>query len=83
MEEIILTSPCDLYGRKATSLYHFMQSLNTNVWIEKIELERRVDCSSLIGILSLGIVKGDKINISAYEKKYLDDILKYLNDLIV
>ena len=77
----LLKSPCDLHGRNATNFYQFIQSLETPVWIEKFSLSRVIDCSSLIAILSIGIVKDDEIKITAYDKKSLNDIVRYLNKL--
>lgn len=63
MEENIIVCPCNLYGRTAIALHQFADSISCSISLKKIGVDRNIDCSSLIGILSLGIVKGDKIKI--------------------
>lgn len=78
MCEIELEIPCDLCGRKAA---HFVQEITNNIKnnIYCHKDNRQVNSKSLLGILSLGIKKGDKVFFK-YEKEkdilYIQNILK-------
>ncbi len=50
-----------LHARPATFLIQKANEFKCSLWIEKDE--RRVNAKSLLGVLSLGVVKGATINI--------------------
>lgn len=64
MEGNILKCPCGLHGRTAIGLHQLADSLHCLVLIEKMDVGRSVNCSSLLGILSLGVETGDEIKIN-------------------
>lgn len=50
-----------LHARPATFLIQKANEFKCSLWIEKDE--RRVNAKSLLGVLSLGVAKGNEINI--------------------
>ena len=52
-----------LHGRPATFFIQRANEFKSSIWVEKDE--RRVNAKSLLGVLSLGIVKGTSISIIA------------------
>lgn len=64
MEGNILKCPCGLHGRTAIGLHQLADSLPCLVLIEKVNVGRSVNCSSLLGIPSLGVEAGDEIKLT-------------------
>ena len=56
-----LTNQVGLHARPATFFIQKANEFKSNIWIEREE--RKVNAKSLLGVLSLGIVKGGEINI--------------------
>lgn len=52
-----------LHARPATFFIQRANEFKSSIWVEKDE--RRVNAKSLLGVLSLGIVKGTTINLVA------------------
>lgn len=52
-----------LHARPATFFIQKANSYKSSIWVEKDE--RRVNAKSLLGVLSLGIVKGTEITLIA------------------
>ena len=52
-----------LHARPATFFIQKANEFKSGIWVEKDE--RRVNAKSLLGVLSLGIIKGTKITIIA------------------
>ena len=52
-----------LHARPATFFIQKANEFKSSIWVEKDE--RRVNAKSLLGVLSLGIVKGTAINLIA------------------
>ena len=52
-----------LHARPATFFIQKANEFKSSIWIERDE--RRVNAKSLLGVLSLGIVKGTAVNIVA------------------
>ena len=52
-----------LHARPATFFIQKANEFKSSIWVEKDE--RRVNAKSLLGVLSLGIVKGTTINLIA------------------
>ena len=54
-------SPCDLYGHSARQLHNAISGIGGRWTIEKPQENRACDASSLLGLLRLGVHKGDTI----------------------
>jgi len=63
IKEVVINNQVGLHARPATFFIQKANEFKSSVWIEKDE--RRVNAKSLLGVLSLGIVKGTTINIIA------------------
>ncbi len=63
IKEAVIKNQVGLHARPATFFIQKANEFRSSIWIEKDE--RRVNAKSLLGVLSLGIVKGTKINIVA------------------
>ena len=61
--EVTINNQVGLHARPATFFIQKANEFKSVIWIEKEE--RRVNAKSLLGVLSLGIVKGTTINIIA------------------
>ncbi len=63
VKEVVINNQVGLYARPATFFIQKANEFNCSIWVEKDE--RRVNAKSLLGVLSLGIVKGTRIKIIA------------------
>lgn len=63
VKEVVINNQVGLYARPATFFIQKANEFNCSIWVEKDE--RRVNAKSLLGVLSLGIVKGTQIKIIA------------------
>lgn len=63
IKETVVTNQVGLHARPATFFIQKANEFKISIWIEKEE--RRVNAKSLLGVLSLGIVKGSSIRIIA------------------
>lgn len=63
IREVTINNQVGLHARPATFFIQKANEFKSSIWIEKDE--RRVNAKSLLGVLSLGIVKGTSINIIA------------------
>lgn len=61
--EVTVQNSVGLHARPATFFIQRANEFKSSVWVEKDE--RRVNAKSLLGVLSLGIVKGTSISILA------------------
>ena len=61
--EVTVTNAVGLHARPATFFIQRANSFKSSIWVEKDD--RRVNAKSLLGVLSLGIVKGTTITIIA------------------
>ncbi|MDR1736375.1 MAG: HPr family phosphocarrier protein [Oscillospiraceae bacterium] len=61
--EATVNNQVGLHARPATFFIQKANEFKSSVWVEKDE--RRVNAKSLLGVLSLGIIKGTSINIIA------------------
>ena len=61
--EIVVVNDVGLHARPATFFIQKANSYKASIWIEKDD--RRVNAKSLLGVLSMGIVKGTVITIIA------------------
>ena len=55
-QEITVQNEVGLHARPATYFFQKANEFKSGIWVEKEE--RRVNAKSLLGVLSLGIVKG-------------------------
>ena len=62
-KEVVINNQVGLHARPATFFIQKANEFKCSIWVEKDE--RRVNAKSLLGVLSLGIVKGTKVNIIA------------------
>ena len=62
-KEVEVKNSVGLHARPATFFIQKANEYKSSIWVEKEE--RRVNAKSLLGVLSLGIVKGTKISIIA------------------
>ena len=63
MKETVVNNQVGLNARPATFFIQKANEFKSSVWVEKDE--RRVNAKGLLGVLSLGIVKGTPINLIA------------------
>ena len=63
MKEAVVNNQVGLHARPATFFIQKANEYKSSIWVEKEE--RRVNAKSLLGVLSLGIVKGTAINLIA------------------
>ncbi|MCL2343829.1 MAG: HPr family phosphocarrier protein [Firmicutes bacterium] len=63
IKEVMINNQVGLHARPATFFIQKANEFRSSIWIEKDE--RRVNAKSLLGVLSLGIVKGTEIRIIA------------------
>jgi phosphocarrier protein len=62
-KEVTINNQVGLHARPATFFIQKANEFKSSIWVEKEE--RRVNAKSLLGVLSLGIVKGTAITIIA------------------
>ena len=63
MKEAVVNNQVGLHARPATYFIQKANEFKSGIWVEKEE--RRVNAKSLLGVLSLGIVKGTTITLIA------------------
>jgi phosphocarrier protein HPr len=78
-KEVVINNQVGLHARPATFFIQKANEFKSSIWIEKDE--RRVNAKSLLGVLSLGIVKGTSINIIA-DGSDENEAIKTLSELI-
>ena len=62
-QEAVVNNQVGLHARPATFFIQKANEFKSGIWVEKDE--RRVNAKSLLGVLSLGIVKGTTITLIA------------------
>ena len=62
-KEVVINNQVGLHARPATFFIQKANEFKSSIWIEKDD--RRVNAKSLLGVLSLGIVKGTSVKIRA------------------
>jgi len=63
VKEVTVQNQVGLYARAATYFIQKANEFKASIWVEKEE--RRVNAKSLLGVLSLGVVGGTTIRITA------------------
>ena len=80
MKEVTVDNQVGLHARPATFFIQKANEFKSSIWVEKDE--RRVNAKSLLGVLSLGVVKGTTINLIADgldEKEAVDALVELFN----
>ena len=80
-QEIIVNNEVGLHARPATFFIQKANEFKSGIWVEKED--RRVNAKSLLGVLSLGIVKGTAITLIADgtdEKEAVGALVELVND---
>ena len=62
-QEAVVNNQVGLHARPATFFIQKANEFKSSIWVEKDE--RKVNAKSLLGVLSLGIVKGTTIQLIA------------------
>ena len=62
-KEVVINNQVGLHARPATFFIQKANECKSSIWCEKDD--RRVNAKSLLGVLSLGIVKGTSVKILA------------------
>lgn len=79
-KEAVINNRVGLHARPATFFIQKANEFKSSIWIEKDE--RRVNAKSLLGVLSLGIVKGTTVTLvadGADEQEAIDTLTALIN----
>ena len=79
-KEAVIYNQVGLHARPATFFFQKANEFKSSIWIEKDE--RRVNAKSLLGVLSLGIVKGTTVTLvadGADEQEAIDTLTALIN----
>ena len=77
-KEAVINNQVGLHARPATFFIQKANEFKSSIWIEK----RRVNAKSLLGVLSLGIVKGTAVTLvadGADEAEAIDTLVALIN----
>ena len=80
VKDVTVQNQVGLHARPATFFIQKANEFKSSIWIEKDE--RRVNAKSLLGVLSLGIVKGSTITLvadGADEQEAIDTLTALIN----
>ena len=78
-QEAVVNNQVGLHARPATFFIQKANEFKSGIWVEKED--RRVNAKSLLGVLSLGIVKGTRITLIA-DGSDEEDAVKALVELV-
>ena len=79
-KETVVNNQVGLHARPATFFIQKANEFKSSIWVEREE--RKVNAKSLLGVLSLGIVKGTAINLIADgsdEKEAVDALVNLIS----
>ena len=82
IREITVKNEVGLHARPATYFTQKANEFKSGIWVEKEE--RRVNAKSLLGVLSLGIMKGTTVTLIADgsdEKEAVDALAELIENL--
>ena len=79
-KEVKISNAIGLHARPATFFIQKANTFKASIWIEKED--RRVNAKSLLGVLSMGIVKGTAVTLIA-DGEDEDEALNGLEQLII
>ena len=80
IKQATVNNQVGLHARPATFFIQKANEFKSSIWIEKDE--RRVNAKSLLGVLSLGIVKGTTVTLvadGADEQEAIDTLTALIN----
>ncbi|MBQ9980100.1 MAG: HPr family phosphocarrier protein [Oscillospiraceae bacterium] len=80
IKETTVNNQVGLHARPATFFIQKANEFKCSIWMEKDE--RRVNAKSLLGVLSLGIIKGTAVTIIAEgpdEQEAVDELAALIN----
>ena len=80
VKEVLVQNKAGLHARPATFFIQKANEYKSTIWVEKEE--RRVNAKSLLGVLSLGIVKGTAVTLvadGADEQEAIDTLVALIN----
>ena len=63
VKDVVIQNQAGLHARPATFFIQKANEFKSSIWVEKDE--RKVNAKSLLGVLSMGIVKGTTITLIA------------------
>ena len=81
VKDVVVQNQVGLHARPATFFIQKANEFKSGIWVEKED--RRVNAKSLLGVLSLGIVKGTTITLiadGADEKEAVQALVDLVND---
>ena len=78
-KDVIVQNQVGLHARPATFFIQKANNFKSSIWVSKDD--RKVNAKSLLGVLSLGIIKGTTITIIA-DGEDEDEAIKVLVELI-
>ena len=79
-KEAVVNNQVGLHARPATFFIQKANEFKSSIWVEREE--RKVNAKSLLGVLSLGIVKGTAINLiadGADEEEAIESLVKLIS----
>lgn len=79
-KEAMVNNQVGLHARPATFFIQKANEFKSSIWVEREE--RKVNAKSLLGVLSLGIVKGTAINLiadGADEEEAVEALIKLIS----
>lgn len=79
-KEAVVNNQVGLHARPATFFIQKANEFKSSIWVEREE--RKVNAKSLLGVLSLGIVKGTAINLiadGADEEEAIEALVKLIS----
>ena len=82
VKEVTVENQVGLHARPATFFIQKANEFKSSIWVEKEE--RRVNAKSLLGVLSLGIMKGTAVTLIADgsdEKEAVDALAELIENL--
>ncbi len=80
VKEVTINNQVGLHARPATFFIQKANEFKSSIWVEKDE--RRVNAKSLLGVLSLGIIKGTAVSLiadGADEKDAVDTLVELVS----
>lgn len=80
IKEAVVNNQVGLHARPATFFIQKANEFKSSIWVERDE--RRVNAKSLLGVLSLGIVKGTAVNLisdGADEKEAVEALVELIS----
>lgn len=79
-QDVTISNEVGLHARPATFFIQKANEFKSGIWVEKGE--RRVNAKSLLGVLSLGIAKGETVTLladGADEKEAIDALCELIS----